>query len=142
MFDGKADLHLDHAMTARACEVVMVAVAAHTIVVGAIGKLDAVEQAQHGQLLDPAIDGGASQVRLVLAQVLPQIVHRKICAALGKLDEAIRDQAARAGIALACFLEGGANGVCVHGVDLLTPATLTAGLEPTAFRSGGGRSIH
>jgi len=117
LFDRQADLHLDHAMTACAGEVMMVTVAsAHTIVVGAIGKLDAVEQTQQDQLLDPAIDGGASQARRVLAQALPQIVHRKIRAALGKLDEALRNQAARAGIALACFLEGGANGVCFHGV--------------------------
>ena len=116
LFGGNADIDINYAVTGSAGQVmVMLVAAADPIAVCAIGKLDAVEQASVDQHFHRTIDGRAPQARLALAQILPEIIHRKIAAAVGQFDQSLSNGASRAGCALAFLVKHGVNLFCNHG---------------------------
>jgi hypothetical protein len=105
LIDGQTDIDLYDAMALRAGQVMMMAVTADAVVVRAISKLDAVQQAHIDQHLYRAVHGCPAQARLYLAQLLPEIVNREIGSARSKLCESLRNQPAWACVALAHLIE-------------------------------------
>jgi hypothetical protein len=112
--DRNADIDLYDAMAPGAGQVVMMAIAADTVVMGAIGKLDTIQQAHIDQHLHRAVDGCPAEARLYLAQFLPEIVNREIAAACSKLDKALGNQPARARVALAQLMKCRMNFIRNH----------------------------
>lgn len=116
LFGGNADINIDHAVTGSAGQVmVMFVSAADPVAVRAIGKLDAVEQASIDQHFHRTIDGCAPQARLALAQILPEVIHRKIAAAVGQFDQTLSNGTSWASCALAFLVKHGVNLFCNHG---------------------------
>jgi hypothetical protein len=99
----KAEIDIDHAMALCAGKVMVVvlAPATHSIVMGPIRKFNAVKQSLAHQFFDRTIDGCAADAWLDLAQLLPQFFHSESGAMTFKLDQAIRNELARARISLA-----------------------------------------
>lgn len=113
---GDTDIHIDHAVAGSAGQVVMVLVAsAYAITMRAIGELDAIKQASIDQHLHRTINGSAPKARLFLTQILPEIIHGKVSAALCQLDQTLSNHASRTRIALALLVEHGINLFCNHG---------------------------
>ena len=109
----QAEVDIDNAMAPRAGEVVVVlASTTDAIVMSAIGKFDAGEQSHARQFFDRAVHGGAAYARLDLAEFLPQILNGEVCAAAFEIDQAFRDQFARARVALAQLVESRINFLC------------------------------
>jgi len=121
-----ADIDIDHAMANGAGQVMMVLISsADAIAVRAIGELDAIEQTRVDQHLNGTIDGSAPQAWFALAQLLPEIIHRKVAATLSQFDQALGDDAARARCALTYLIEHSINLVCDH-----ERVSLSAGCQP------------
>ena len=112
--DRNANIDLYDAVASGAGQVVMMAITADTVVMCAIGKLDAIQQAHIDQHLHRAVNGGPAQARLCLTQFLPEIVNREIAATCRKLNKALGNQPARARVALAQFIECCMNPVRYH----------------------------
>lgn len=109
----QAEINIDNAMALRAGEVVVVFVpTTHTIVMGAIRKLDAGEQSSSHQFFDCAVDRRAAYTWLVQAEFLPEILNSEICAAAFEVNQAFRDEFARARVALAHFVKRRINFLC------------------------------
>ncbi len=98
----QAEIDIDNAVALRASEVMVVfAPATYAIVMGAIGKLDAGEQSPVHQFFDCAVDRRAAYAWLGLAEFLPEIFNGEIRAAAFEIDQAFRNEFARARVALA-----------------------------------------
>ena len=70
----KAEIELDHAMAARAGQVmVMVRAFAETERVRPVGKLDAVQHLHSNELFNGAVDGGPPDPRILSPQQLQEI---------------------------------------------------------------------
>ena len=117
LIDGQANIHLDHQMTLRAGQMMVMNAPTNTVVMRAIGELNAIEQTQTKKHLNRAVDSCASQARLHLPQHLPQIINGEICPTVREFNQTFLDQAARARIALAGFLKGGSYLICDHEFD-------------------------
>ena len=109
---GQTDVHLFDAVAARAGEVMMVAISTDAVVMGAVGELNTIQQPHADQLLDRAVDCGASQAWLLRAHVLPQVVNCEISATLRQGYQAFRNKPSRAGITLAYFIKRCINFLC------------------------------
>ena len=114
LIDGQANIHLDHHVTLRAGQMMVMGAPAHPVVMRAIGELNAIKQAQAKKHLNRAVDCRATQARFRLAQHLPQIINREICSTGRQFNETFLNQAARARGALASFLKGGMYLICNH----------------------------
>ena len=88
--------------------------ATDTIMVRPIIKLNPVEQTCCNQHLDGAIDGCTSQMRLDLAELLPEIIRREIGSTGCKFSQTLCNKSSRACIALAHIIEDGINMICSH----------------------------
>jgi len=125
LLGGNADINIDHTMATGAGQMVMVFISsADAIAVCAIGELDAIEQTGVDQHLNGTIDGSASQAWFALAQLLPEIIHRKVAAVLSQFDQALGDDAARARCALTYLIEHSINFVCNHDRASLSAGSL------------------
>jgi len=112
---GEADIDIDDAVALRAGEMVVVLVSTtHTIVMGAISELNAGEQSHVHQFFDRTIHRCPTYAWLDLAELLPEIFHREICAEAGEFDQAIRNEFARARVALAHLVESRVNFLRYH----------------------------
>ena len=112
LLNWEANVNFDDTVAICAGQVMMVAATADAVMVRAVGELDAVQQADSDQHLNGAVDGGTSQARLALPQLLPQVIDGEVVATTCKLYQPIRDKLTRARLALARFGEGGANFFC------------------------------
>jgi hypothetical protein len=117
LIDGQANIHLDYTVTLRAGQVMVMGTPTNTIVMRAVGKLNAIQQTHAKKHLNRAIDSRASQAGFVLPQILPQIINGEICPTVREFNQTFLDQAARARIALARFLKGCAYLICDHEFD-------------------------
>ena len=109
----QAEIDIDNAMALRASEVVVVVVStADTVVMGAIGKLNAGEQAPAHQFFDRAVDRRAANTWFDLAKFLPEILNGEIFTAAFEINQTFRNKFARARIALAHFVERRINFLC------------------------------
>ena len=109
----QAEIDIDNAMALRAGEVVVVFVpTTHTIVMAAIRKIDAGEQSPAHQFFDRPVDRRAAYARLDLAEFLPEVLNGEICAAAFEIDQAFRNEFARARVALAQLVERLINFLC------------------------------
>lgn len=125
LFGGNADIDIDDAMAGGAGQVVVVLVAAaHAIAMRSIGELDAVQQAGVDQHFYGAVDRRTSQARLAVAEILPEIIHRKVPPAMRQFDQTLGNHPARARIALTLLVKHGVNLVCNHGRAFLSPGKM------------------
>ncbi|EFH86573.1 hypothetical protein Krac_7875 [Ktedonobacter racemifer DSM 44963] len=133
LFFREADIYLDHAMTLVAGQVMVVAVPADAIVVRAIGEVDAVEQALIDELFYRAVDGRATQVGIIFANILPQVINGKIGFVLSELNEPLFDKPTRACATLTDFIERGTDlffdGMCLGHVAYSLSGLATHGVE-------------
>lgn len=132
LIDGQANINLDHQVTLRAGQVVVMSTPTNTIMMRAIGELNAIQQPQAKKRLNRAIDSCPSQAGFILPQILPQIINGEICPAVREFNQTFLDQAARTRIALAGFLKGGAYLICNHEFDSF-PCFLTMLRDRPAF---------
>jgi hypothetical protein len=103
---GQADIDLHDAVALCAGQMVMMArTAADAVVMRAVRELDAVQKLHIRQHLDRAIDRCASQARLGLPQLLPQIINSEISTAGRQLYQPLSNELTRARMALARFVE-------------------------------------
>jgi hypothetical protein len=118
------DIDINHAMTAGTGQMMMVLVATtDTITVRTISKLNAIKQASVDQHFNRAIHRSTAQARLSLAQILPEVVHRKISPATRELSQAFSDNASWTRRALAFLVKHGKyflgnhlRGILSHGM--------------------------
>jgi hypothetical protein len=82
-----ANIHIHHAMTFPAREMVVVLIAAGPVGVASIRKFDPVQQPFVNQHLDRPKNGGAAQARVEPLQVVPELLHAKILAAGGQFGQ-------------------------------------------------------
>jgi hypothetical protein len=109
----QAKVDIDNAMALRASEMVVVFVpTTYTIVMGAIGKLDAGEQSHIYQLFDRTVDRRAAYAWLGLAEFLPEILDGEIYAATFEVDQAFCNELTRARVALAQLVKRRINFLC------------------------------
>ena len=109
----QAEIDIDNTMALCASQVVVMFVSAtHSIVMSAIRKLYACKQSHAHQFFDRAVDRRAAYARLVLAEVLPEIFNSEICAAAFEINQALRNEFARARVALAQLVERRINFLC------------------------------
>jgi hypothetical protein len=128
---GEADIDIDDVMALRAGEMVMVFVSTtHTIVMGPIGELNAGEQCHAHEFFDRTIYRRPSYAWLDLAELLPEIFHCEIRATVGQFDQAIRNEFARACVALAHFIERRVNFLRYHRVFLSSATHCSVRLHP------------
>src|SRR5258707_362256 len=119
---GNTHIHIDHAMTGSAGQMmVMLVSTAHAITMGAISELDAIEQARVDQHFHRTIDRCTAQTRLLLAQILPEIIHREIAAAFCQRNQTIGNQPAWASIALTLLAKHSINFLSNHERIFLSP---------------------
>ena len=71
LIDGQADIYLDHPVTLRAGQVMMVGTPTNTVMMRSIGKLYAIQQTHAKKRLNCAVDSCASQAGFNLPQILP-----------------------------------------------------------------------
>jgi hypothetical protein len=71
LIDGQADIYLDHPVTLRAGQVMMMGTPTNTIMMRAIGKFNALQQTRAEKHLNCAIDSRAPQTGFHLPQILP-----------------------------------------------------------------------
>lgn len=110
---GQAEIDIDNAMALRASEVVVVFVpATDTIVMSAIGKLDAGKQSHVHQFFDRTINRCAANAWLGLAKFLPEVFNSEVSTTAFEVDQAFRDELARARVALAQLVERRINFLC------------------------------
>ena len=103
---GQTEIDIDNAMTLCASEVVVVlASSADAVVMSPIRKLNAREQSSRHQLFDRTVDRGSADAWLSLPELLPEFLNGEIRAEAFQLDQAIRNELARARVALAHFVE-------------------------------------
>jgi hypothetical protein len=114
LIDGQANIHLDHPVTLRAGQVVVMRTPTNTIMMRAIGELNTIQQTHTKKRLDCAVDSCTPQASFHLPQILPQIIDGEICPTVREFNQTFFDQAARARNALARFLKGGAYLICDH----------------------------
>jgi hypothetical protein len=123
LISGETNIDIDDAVALRAGEMVVVLVSTtHSIVMGPICELNAGEQSHVHQFFDRTIHCRPAQAWLDLAELLPEIFHREICAEVGEFDQALRNEFAWACVALAHLVESRVNLLCYHFV-FLSPAT-------------------
>ncbi len=108
----QADVYLFDTVAARAGEMMVVTISTDAIVMRAVGELNTIQQTHTDQLLDSAVDGSASQARLLCSHVLPQIINREIGTTLCQSYQAFRDKPSRTCITLAYFIERCINSLC------------------------------
>ena len=119
-----ADIDINHAVTTGAGQVMVVLVATtDTVTVRAIGKLNAIQQASVDQHFNRAIYRSTAQARLGLAQILPEVVHRKISPATREFSQALSNNASWTRCALAFLVKHGkyflgnhVRGILSHGM--------------------------
>ena len=133
---GETNIDIDDAVALRAGEmVVMLFCTTHPIVMGPISELNAGEQSHVHQFFDRTIHRRPAYGWLDLAELLPEIFHREICAEVGEFDQAIRNEFAWACVALAHLAESRVNLLRYHSV-FLSPAThavrASASIAPTS----------
>jgi hypothetical protein len=117
LIDGQANIYFDHTVTLRAGQVVVMGSPTNTVMMCAIGELNTIQQTHAKKHLNCPVDSCASQARLSLPQILPQIINGEICPTAREFNQTFLDQAARARNALARFLKGGAYLICDHEFD-------------------------
>ena len=66
LIDGQANIHLDHQMTPRAGQMMVMSAPTNTVVMRSIGELNAIEQTQTKKHLNRAVDSCASQAGFYL----------------------------------------------------------------------------
>jgi len=110
----QAHLDLDDAVTARAGQMMVMASSAYAVVMRAIGKFNAVQQPHRDKHFYRSVDRSPSHAGFILSQRLPEIIDGKISSTFGQRDQPFRDNAPRARIALAGFLERRADLLCNH----------------------------
>src|SRR5436309_8219446 len=116
---GKTNIDIDDAVALCAGEMVVVLVSTtHAIVMGPISELDAGQQSHVHQFFDRTIHRRPAQAWLDLAELLPEIFHREICAQVGEFDQAIRNEFAWARVALTHLVESRVNLLRYHSVFL------------------------
>jgi hypothetical protein len=110
----QTEIDIDNAMALCASEVVVVVLAptTHTIVMGPIRKLDASEQSPVHQFFDRPVDRRPAYAWLDLAELLPEVFHCESRAAAFEIDQAFRNEFARACVALAHLVERRINFLC------------------------------
>ena len=107
---GQTEIDIDDAVALRAGEVVVVVVSsADAVVVGPIRKLNAGKQSFRHQLFDRTVHRSSADAWLDLADLLPEFLNGEIRAAAFQLDQAIRNEFARARVALAHLIESRVN---------------------------------
>ncbi len=109
---GQADVYFFDAVTACTGDMMVVVVSADTIVMGSIGKLDATQQAHRDELLYRAVDRCSPHSWFLRAHRVPEIINRKIGAALRQRDQPFRDQPPGTCVALAHFVKRCVNLIC------------------------------
>ena len=105
LINGETDIYLYNAMTANAGKVMVMVIAANTIVMGSIGKFNAIEQACIDQHLYRTIDRCPPHTRLPLSQFLPEIINGEIRSTFGKFHQSLRNESPWTCITPACLLE-------------------------------------
>ena len=119
LISGETNIDIDDAVALRAGEMVVVLVSTtYTIVMGPISELNAGEQSHVHQFFDRTIHRRPAYSWLDLAELLPEIFHREICAQVGEFDQAIRNEFAWACVALAHLAESRVNLLRYHSVFL------------------------
>lgn len=119
LFDRQADIDLNDAVAACTGEVMVVSIAADAIVMATISEFHPIEQSCIHQLFNRAVDGSPAQRWFALANLLPQIINRKICPTACQFHEPLFNQSAWTGTTLAHLVKGGTNlfgylGKCIY----------------------------
>ena len=119
----ETNIDIDDAVALCAGEMVVVLVSTtYTIVMGPISELNAGEQSQVHQFFDRTIHRRPAYGWLDLAELLPEIFHREICAQVGEFDQAIRNEFAWTCGPLAHLAESRVNLLRYHSACLSSAA--------------------
>jgi hypothetical protein len=138
LISGETNIDIDDAMALSAGEMVVVLVSTtHPIVMGPISELNAGEQSHVHQFFDHTIHRRPAYAWLDLAELLPEIFHREIRATASQLDQSIRNEFARARVALAHLVESRVNFICYHHSFLGMPRN--AARSKTLFQLNSAR---
>jgi len=105
LFHRQTQVDINDFMTLRTGQMMMVSPITDAVMMRAIRELNALQQPYLRQFLHRAKHCRATNVCVVLAQRLPQIIRREINATSSELNEVLSDEATLAGVALAQFVK-------------------------------------
>src|SRR5689334_17286659 len=99
-------------MTLHTRQVMVMFSTAHPIMVRAIRKLDAIQQAKIHQNLNRPIDGRPAQAWLTLPDTLPEIINREVGATLCQINQPLLNELTWTCMTLTHFIKGSTNLLC------------------------------
>ena len=114
LVNGEADIYVYDAVTLCAGQVMVMIVATDAVVMCAIGKLDAIQQAHTDELFHRTENRCPAQARLYLPELMPEIICGKVGTTGGKLCQSLGNEPARARTALAHLVECCTNSIFYH----------------------------
>jgi hypothetical protein len=114
LLNRQTDINLYDTMALRTGQVMMMRTTADSVVMGPIPKLNTIQETHIHQHLDRTIDRCATQARLTIAQLLPEIINREIRSACRVFYQPLSNELTWTCMTLTGFIKCGTDFIRNH----------------------------
>jgi hypothetical protein len=107
LLQWQRSMHFHHTMAGVTCQMIMIIAATDTVAMGSISKGDPIKNAMGNEQFNHTIEGCSTQMRSILTEFTPEIIHGKI-GPIGRIyAEMVSDKASRTRVSLAYLMKDG-----------------------------------